>query len=183
MRKLLLIALVIAPVLSFAQGFQVNTEGQKQIGMGHTGTGVAQDGAAVFFNPGAVAMLSQNYLQGGISPLMFKSVFNPEKWTNSSIPPTKPARLSTFMAYGARKDARWKIGMAVYTPFGGLTDWGTTWPVSAELLLRYGVTLRSPLRIPCLASQSRLHDLGGPVYTHNGRKGGRSSLSKSMSQY
>jgi len=49
MRKILLLALVLAPVLSFAQGFQVNLEGEKQIGMGHTGTGLAQDGAAVFF--------------------------------------------------------------------------------------------------------------------------------------
>ncbi|MGZ3812342.1 MAG: long-chain fatty acid transporter, partial [Mucilaginibacter sp.] len=77
MRKLLLLALALSPVLAIAQGFQVNLEGQKQIGMGHTGTGILQDGASVFFNPGAVAMLPQNYLQGGISPLFFKSDFNP----------------------------------------------------------------------------------------------------------
>ena len=51
MRKILLLALLLAPVLSFAQGFQVNLEGEKQIGMGHTGTGLAQDGAAVFLTP------------------------------------------------------------------------------------------------------------------------------------
>ena len=36
MRKLLLLALALSPVLAIAQGFQVNLEGQKQIGMGHT---------------------------------------------------------------------------------------------------------------------------------------------------
>ncbi|MEO6850424.1 MAG: long-chain fatty acid transporter, partial [Mucilaginibacter sp.] len=77
MKKILLLALAFAPVFVFAQGFQVNLEGQKQIGMGHTGTGLLQDGASVFFNPGAVAMLPQNYLQGGISPLFYKSDFNP----------------------------------------------------------------------------------------------------------
>jgi len=77
MRKLLLLALAIAPVMAFAQGFQVNLEGQKQIGMGHTGTGLAQDGAALFFNPGAVATELENYVQAGISPLSFNSVFSP----------------------------------------------------------------------------------------------------------
>src|SRR5258708_38881272 len=77
MRKLLLLALALAPVMAFSQGFQVNLEGQKQIGMGHSGTGLSQDGAAVFFNPGAVAMLPENYVQAGISPLNFSSAFNP----------------------------------------------------------------------------------------------------------
>ena len=49
MRKLLLLALAIAPVLSFAQGFQVNLEGQKQIGMGHTGTGYGTGWRIRFF--------------------------------------------------------------------------------------------------------------------------------------
>ena len=54
MKKILLLVLALIPVLTFAQGFQVNLDGQKQIGMGHTGTGLVQDGASVFFNPGAV---------------------------------------------------------------------------------------------------------------------------------
>src|SRR6201986_4546689 len=78
MKKLLLLVLALMPAISFAQGFQVNLEGQKQIGMGHTGTGLAQDGASVFFNPGAVVMLPQNYFQAGISPLMFRSDFKPQ---------------------------------------------------------------------------------------------------------
>jgi len=60
MRKLLLLALALAPVLAFGQGFQVNLEGQKQIAMGHTGTCILQYGASVFFNPGAVARLPEN---------------------------------------------------------------------------------------------------------------------------
>ncbi len=77
MKKILLLVLALIPVLTFAQGFQVNLEGQKQIGMGHTGTGLVQDGASVFFNPGAVVLLPENYIQAGLSPLLFKSDFNP----------------------------------------------------------------------------------------------------------
>jgi long-chain fatty acid transport protein len=128
MRKILLLALAFAPVMAFSQGFQVNLEGQKQIGMGHTGTGLLQDGAAVFFNPGAVAMLPENYVQAGISPLMFNSAFNLAGTSQQYHTASKVAPPFTFYATWGPKASWWKLGMAVYTPFGGLTDWGTTWP-------------------------------------------------------
>src|SRR5476651_1067399 len=99
MKKILLLVLALIPVISFAQGFQVNLEGQKQIGMGHTGTGVLQDGASVFFNPGAVVMLPENYIQGGVSPLLFKSDFNPAG--SSSQFQTTNQVATPFTFYGA----------------------------------------------------------------------------------
>lgn len=127
MRKLLLLLLACLPVFAFAQGFQVNLEGQKQIGMGHTGTALLQDGASVFFNPGAVAMLPQNYIQAGISPLIFKSDFNPSGTTSQYYTKNKIATpFSVYGVWGPNND-RWKVGLAVYTPFGGLTDWGNEW--------------------------------------------------------
>jgi long-chain fatty acid transport protein len=127
MRKLLLIALAMVPLLSFAQGFQVNLEGQKQIGMGHTGVGTLQDGASVFFNPGALAMLPENYFQAGVSPLFYKSDFNPSGTNVQDYNASKTAYPFTFYGAWGPKDSRWKIGMGIYTPFGGLTDWGNTW--------------------------------------------------------
>jgi long-chain fatty acid transport protein len=127
MRKLLLLAFALFPSLLFAQGFQVNLEGQKQIGMGHTGTGVLQDGAAVFFNPGAVAMLPENYIQAGISPLVFQSVFNPNGSNAQFHTANKIATPFNFYAAIGPKSSWWKAGLAVYTPFGGLTDWGHNW--------------------------------------------------------
>lgn len=128
MRKLLLIFCLLSPVLALAQGFQVNLGGQQQIGMGHTGTGLAQDGAAVFFNPGAVAMLPENFIQGGISPLLFKSDFNPLNTSSQYHTADKVATPFNFYAAWGPKSSFWKIGLGVYTPFGGLTDWGHSWP-------------------------------------------------------
>jgi long-chain fatty acid transport protein len=127
MRKFLLVVLALTPFLAFSQGFQVNLEGEKQIGMGHTGTGILQDGASVFFNPGAVAMLPQNYLQAGISPLLFKSDFNPSGTAVQNEVRNKVATPFTFYGVWGPKSARWKLGMGIYTPFGGLTDWGNSW--------------------------------------------------------
>jgi hypothetical protein len=51
---LLLTAYCLLPTsYCFAGGFQINLQGQKQTGMGHTGTGLLLDGAPLFFNPGA----------------------------------------------------------------------------------------------------------------------------------
>jgi long-chain fatty acid transport protein len=33
----------------------------------------------------------------------------------------------TFYAAWGPKDSFWKLGLGVYTPFGGLTDWGDSW--------------------------------------------------------
>ncbi len=128
MRKILLSLLAFLPAMAFAQGFQVNLAGQKQIGMGHTGTGLVQDGASIFFNPGAVAMLPENSIQGGISPLFFKSAFNPsgtnDVYHNSNQVATP---FSGYAVFGP-KNSWWKAGIGVYTPFGGLVDWGQNWP-------------------------------------------------------
>jgi len=117
----------LSPALAFAQGFQVNLLGQKQIGMGHTGTGLVQDGSSIAFNPGAVAMLSDNYIQAGISPLWFKSGFQPTGSNTTYFTKDKVATPLAGYAVWGPKSSFWKFGIGVYTPFGGLTDWGNNW--------------------------------------------------------
>jgi long-chain fatty acid transport protein len=128
MKRLLLLVLIAAPVACFSQGFQVNLEGEQQIGMGHTGTGTALDGAAIFFNPGAVVQLPENYIQAGVSPLFFQSEFNPANTFSTFRTENKLATPFTFYGAFGPKNSWWKFGLGVYTPFGGLTDWGNTWP-------------------------------------------------------
>lgn len=127
MRKLLLVLWLALPLCVFSQGFQVNLEGEKQIGMGHTGTGTLLDGASVFFNPGAVAMLPENYVQAGVSPLFFESEFNPSHTNTTYHTANKVGTPLTFYAVWGPKSSWWKLGLGVYTPFGGLTDWGDNW--------------------------------------------------------
>jgi len=128
MKKLLLLVLIMAPALGFAQGFQVNLDGEQQIGMGHTGTGTALDGASIFFNPGAVVQLPDNYIQAGISPLVFQSEFNPQNTFSTFRTSNQIATPFTFYGTFGPKASWWKVGLGVYTPFGGLTNWGDSWP-------------------------------------------------------
>lgn len=127
MKKILLSFLLAAPVLGFAQSYQVNLQGQKQTAMGGAGTGVALDEAAVFFNPGAVSFLKQNGVQAGISPLYLKTAF---RENGSNVTEYNKDRIATpLMGYAVFGDpqSRLRFGLGVYTPFGGAMHWQENW--------------------------------------------------------
>ncbi len=126
-KKLLLGACLAMPATLFAQGFQVNLQGQKQIGMASAGTGLAMDGSSLFFNPGAMSMLSGNEINLGGSPLFFKSAFL--QAGSSTVDHNKDEIATPFQAYAVfgPKSNKFKFGLGVYTPFGGLVNWGDQW--------------------------------------------------------
>lgn len=127
LKKIITWAFIAMPTFMFAQGFQVNLQGQKQIGMASAGTGIAIDEASVFFNPGAVSMLKENSISAGASAVFFKSAF---QQTGSSKTEYNENQYSTpIQVYGVwgPKSGKYKLGMGIYTPFGGANDWGDDW--------------------------------------------------------
>ncbi|MDB5019434.1 MAG: long-chain fatty acid transporter [Pedobacter sp.] len=127
MKKILLSLFVILPFLGFSQSFQVNLQGQKQTAMGGTGTGYAQDEAAVFFNPGAVSLLEGNGVMGGIHALYLRSAF---QQAGSGVNEYNKDRIATpfqaYAVYGAPA-SKLKFGLGIYTPFGGAMHWDENW--------------------------------------------------------
>ncbi|MEM6264752.1 MAG: hypothetical protein AAGI38_19725, partial [Bacteroidota bacterium] len=63
MRIPLAIALLLSSGTLFAGGIQLNLLGCRQLGMGHTGTGIALDGANLVFNPGSIGFLPKRVFQ------------------------------------------------------------------------------------------------------------------------
>ncbi|WP_051130032.1 OmpP1/FadL family transporter [Pedobacter arcticus] len=133
-RKILLGACLAMPATILAQGFQVNLQGQKQIGMAGTGVGTVMDGASIFFNPGAVSMLKENQVNLGVSPLFFKSAFLQSG--SSTVENNKDEIAPPFEAYAVwgPKSGRYKLGIGAYTPFGGLVNWGDEWSGKYSLI-------------------------------------------------
>ncbi|TDG36802.1 long-chain fatty acid transporter [Pedobacter changchengzhani] len=127
MKKILLSFLLSAPIWVFGQGFQVNLQGQKQIGMAGAGSALALDEASVFYNPGAVSMLEKNSISAGVNPLLFKSAFKLTGSSNTEFVKDKIAPPFEFYAVWGPKSNKFKLGLGVYTPFGGLVDWGDNW--------------------------------------------------------
>lgn len=164
-RKLLLGACLVVPSAVFAQGFQVNLQGQKQIGMASAGTGLAMDEAAVFFNPGAVSMLQKNGFSLGDSPVLLKSSFlkagsNQVETNGNEVAPP----FQGYAVWGP-KSGKYKLGLGVYTPFGGLENWGDNWSGKYSLI---SLNLKAIYVQPTLSIKlsDRIGIGAGIVYNH-----------------
>ncbi len=127
MKKIIFTIAALCPLLALGQGFQVNLQGQKQIAMGHAGTGLKLDAASVFFNPGAVSLLERNSVSAGISPIFANSAFR--SGTTGETYRTDNPTGTPFTLYGVwgPGESRFKVGLGVYTPFGSGVKWGDTW--------------------------------------------------------
>lgn len=112
----------------YAGGFQINAQGQRQLGMGHTGTGLLHNDASyLFFNPGAGIFLDRRVsITAGVTLLKPRTVYlepapgiyKAEMVHNTGTP---------FEFYGAYRAGRWAFGAAVYTPFGSRAQWEDDW--------------------------------------------------------
>lgn len=118
-------SLLLLPFYGKSGGFQVNTQGQKAIGLGGSVTGFALDASVCYFNPGALAALQTNQFNAGLSFLMPKSTFlgatgESESMTSQVYTP--------FYLYGNYSlNSKISLGLSVNTPFGLGTKWEDTW--------------------------------------------------------
>jgi len=110
-----------------AGGFQVNLGGQKNIGMGGVGVGLSLDQAAMFYNPGALAMVRSNGVQLGVNGAMARVSFRPEVGTQQRDLQHDIVTPFNFYAAFGPKEGKWKAGVAVYTPFGSKLRYADGW--------------------------------------------------------
>jgi long-chain fatty acid transport protein len=116
--------------LSVAGGFQVNLQGQKQTGMGHTGTGLLSDASCVFFNPGGMT-----FLDSSISVVAGASFIIPRTQYLELNPGTYTAEMehhtgTPFNFYFSERDSshpQFSAGLGIYTPFGSRAQWANDW--------------------------------------------------------
>lgn len=127
MKKILLFILISSPIFIKAQGFQVNLQGQKQQGMAGAGTGLMQDAAAVFFNPGGVSFLKENSATAGVTLTFANGTFLDAD--NNSVAHTNSPVGTPFTAYAVwgPDSSKFKFGLGVYTPFGSIASWENGW--------------------------------------------------------
>ncbi len=127
MKKIVLFLILSSPLFIKAQGFQVNLQGQKQQGMAGAGTGLMQDAAAVFFNPGGVSFLQGNSASVGMTPTFANGTFLDAD--NGSVAHSDAPVGTPFTAYvvWGPDSSRFKFGFGVYTPFGSIASWPDNW--------------------------------------------------------
>ena len=120
-------ALLAATTGVLASGFQVGLSGQKNVGMGGTGTGLYLDQAAQFYNPGAFAFVQGNGIQGGLNMAIPRISFRADGGT-AGQETLQNKNVFPFNGYvGFGKDNKYKFGIGAYTPFGSELHYGSGW--------------------------------------------------------
>jgi long-chain fatty acid transport protein len=127
--KFLLTLFCLSATVAFAGGFQVNLQGQKNTGMGHTGTGICLGASSAFFNPGAFAFCDSNQISAGasfiISRMRYRELYPGAYTTETEHQVGTPFTL--FLSYKNKPEAKWNSGLAVYTPFGSGIRYNDNW--------------------------------------------------------
>ncbi|GAB3574869.1 OmpP1/FadL family transporter [Hymenobacter daeguensis] len=153
-KKLLLTggALLLGASAASASGFQVNLGGQKNNGMGGVGVALSLDQAAMFYNPGALAMVRDNGVQVGVNFALPRNAFIPESGGGQSQLQNKMVTPANFYAAFGPKEGKWKIGIGANTPFGSELHYAQNWEgrysltdinlrsVFAQLTASYAIT-------------------------------------------
>ena len=131
-KKIIAISLLTLPFLLNAQGFQVNLQGQVQQGMAGAGTGLVQDAAVVFFNPGGVTFLKGNSITAGATATIANGEYidTPSGTVSRTNNPISTP-FAAYAVFGSKDSSnffsKFKFGVGIYTPFGSTARWEDGW--------------------------------------------------------
>lgn len=112
---------------AFAGGYRISMQGQRQLGMGHTGVGVfGQNAESIFFNPASGVFLKDKWsFSGGVSMLTSDVKFQnlTYNWTNE----TRNVGTPLYMYGNYQVSKSFSLGLAIYTPYGSAVEWDQDW--------------------------------------------------------
>ncbi len=164
MKKLLFLTVfTLAAAVTYAGGYRVSLQGQRALGMGHTGVAVVNSAELGFFNPSGLVYLENKLnISAGVS-----AVFSDVVWQNNEfgqMARTDSAVGTPFYLYASYKVTDWlALGLSAYTPYGSSVAWEDDWAGSH---LVNNIELQA-IYVQALASVKLSKYLsvgGGPIY-------------------
>ena len=145
-----------------AGGYRVAIQGQKALGMGHTGVAIAESSEVVFFNPAGMPFLgNERALTAGITLLEGETRYqNLATGTSAKTNNRTGTPVNVYLA--SKQNDTLSTGIGIYTPYGNNVEWPTDWAGSH---LVNSIDLRAIFIQPTIAY--RFSDTGsfgfGPV--------------------
>ncbi|MGA1863286.1 outer membrane protein transport protein [Deferribacter thermophilus] len=121
-----LFVILLFPVLLYANGFQINEQGAKALGMGGAFVAQADDPSAVYFNPAGITQLERMQLSLGFSPIHPYATFESDSTGQSTDAKDKTFYIPNFYATLQTTDKIW-VGLGVFSNFGLATEWPDNW--------------------------------------------------------
>jgi long-chain fatty acid transport protein len=127
MRTIITLLLVAFAASLMAEGYQVNLQGQKNTGMGHTGTGYVFGPSTIHFNPGGLALYDKKMaFNAGVSLIFSNNIFQGAGTTYEAQ--TENPIGTPFYFYGSYKvNDDLAVGLGVNTPYGNRLSWEDEW--------------------------------------------------------
>ncbi|MCU4155821.1 outer membrane protein transport protein [Carboxylicivirga sp. A043] len=124
----LLCGLLMVSFQLFAEGYQVNLQGNRQTGMGHTGAGLMLGASSMHFNPGALSFMDKKYeFSLGVSGVISNNTFQKQAPSVYEAKSDNPVG-TPFYFYGATKlNDKLAVGLSVTSPYGNTLKWGDDW--------------------------------------------------------
>lgn len=130
MKKILLIVFLwgmIPQAFLFAGGYQVRLQGQKQTGIGLIGAPFAYDASSLFYNPGGLGLLENNFsFSAGVSGIMSNAVFQ-KTGTDYQAETDNPMSTPFYGYFSAKIGDAISLGIGAYTPYGSSVNWPEGW--------------------------------------------------------
>lgn len=125
--RLIIILSICLSTNVIAGGYRVALQGQKALGMGHTGVAMSDSSEVVFFNPAAMAFLENDFdISGGVT--LLDSVIKYQNQTaNASAETDNPIGTPVSFYVSQRQDEKYSFGFGLYTPYGNTVEWEKDW--------------------------------------------------------
>ncbi|MBW1981603.1 MAG: outer membrane protein transport protein [Deltaproteobacteria bacterium] len=131
-----ILIMIVCPTLAFANGFAINEQGAKALGMGGAFVAQADDPTAVYFNPAGITQLSGSQVSLGMSAISpdakFESSTDDPVFYGTSSGDKTNLRNHTFFVPNAyftqQYNDRLSFGLGVFANWGLRTEWPKSWP-------------------------------------------------------
>ncbi len=130
MRKILLSFLLAGFMVSqlFAEGYQVNLQGTKQVGMGHAGTSMAFGSSSIHFNPGSLPFMTGKYsFEGGVHLLRSFNTYEANAPERYSAHTENPLGTPLYLYAAGKITDKLVAGIGITTPYGNSLKWEDGW--------------------------------------------------------
>lgn len=122
----LTLSLIALPVLVFANGFQINEQGAKALGMGGAFVAQADDPSAVYFNPAGITQLEGAQISIGFSPISPSATFESDQTGKSTDAKKNTFYIPNFYATLKATD-KISVGFGAFSNYGLATEWPKDW--------------------------------------------------------
>lgn len=121
-----LFCFLVIPTIAFSNGFQINEQGAKALGMGGAFVAQADDPTAVYFNPAGITQLDRTQVSFGVSPIMPYASFKSDNTGKTTDADENTFLIPNFFAV-IKLNERLSLGIGGFSNYGLSTEWPENW--------------------------------------------------------